>query len=76
MTNKILRIGAGLAVALPITAFALTGGGGGPLFDTASAAGYGSGKVVLCHEGKTITVAAPATQAHLNHGDTPGACAV
>ncbi len=76
MRNKLLRIGAGLAVALPITAFALTGGGGGPLLDTASAAGYGPQNVTLCHKGKTITVAAPAAQAHFSHGDTPGACAV
>jgi len=37
--------------------------------------GYGQEKVTLCHNGKnTITVGAPAVPAHLNHGDTLGAC--
>jgi hypothetical protein len=31
-------------------------------------------KVTLCHKGETITVAQPAVQAHLDHGDTLGAC--
>ena len=35
----------------------------------------GSNKVVLCHKGKkTLQVAAPAAQAHYDHGDTPGPC--
>ena len=35
----------------------------------------GQDEVVLCHKGKkTIVVAAPAVQAHLNHGDTRGPC--
>jgi hypothetical protein len=37
-------------------------------------------KVTLCHKGetgpRTITVAAPAVEAHLAHGDTLGACPV
>jgi hypothetical protein len=37
--------------------------------------GGGQQKVVtLCHKGKTITVGAPALAAHLNHGDSEGAC--
>jgi hypothetical protein len=32
-------------------------------------------KVVLCHKGKkTLTVAAPAADAHRRHGDTLGPC--
>lgn len=31
-------------------------------------------KVVLCHKGKTITVASSAVKGHSKHGDTPGAC--
>jgi hypothetical protein len=37
--------------------------------------GAGQQKVTLCRKGKnTITVGAPAQDAHLNHGDTLGAC--
>jgi hypothetical protein len=40
--------------------------------------GSGSGgldEVVLCHKDKnTITVGAPAQEAHLRHGDSLGAC--
>jgi len=32
------------------------------------------GKVTICHKGKTITISKAALQAHLNHGDTEGAC--
>lgn len=36
---------------------------------------YGRTKVTLCHKGKkTITVGAPATKAHLKHGDRLGPC--
>lgn len=31
-------------------------------------------KVTLCHKGNTIEVAQSAVQAHLDHGDTLGAC--
>jgi hypothetical protein len=35
----------------------------------------GQEKVVICHKGKrTLTVAAPAAEAHLRHGDRPGSC--
>jgi hypothetical protein len=35
----------------------------------------GQDKVSVCHKGrKTLTVGAPAEDAHLGHGDTPGAC--
>jgi hypothetical protein len=38
--------------------------------------GGGQEKVTLCHKGKTITVGAPALEAHLAHhvGDSQGAC--
>jgi hypothetical protein len=36
--------------------------------------GEGKEKVVLCHKNKTLTVGAPAQEAHLRHGDSPGAC--
>lgn len=37
--------------------------------------GLGQQKVTLCHKGKNeITVGEPAADAHLNHGDTEGAC--
>ncbi len=31
-------------------------------------------KVTICHKGRTITISSSALQAHLNHGDTEGAC--
>ena len=37
--------------------------------------GRGQEKVTICHKGQTITVARPAVDAHLAHGDTEGACA-
>ena len=36
--------------------------------------GLGREKVILCHNGTTITVGFPAQAAHLNHGDTEDAC--
>ena len=36
--------------------------------------GEGQQKVSLCHKHKTITVGAPALDAHLNHGDSKGVC--
>lgn len=39
-----------------------------------SAALAGNDKVTLCHKGDTITVAEPAVQAHLGHGDNRGEC--
>jgi hypothetical protein len=38
-------------------------------------AGSNGQKVTLCHKGKTLTVGAPAREAHLRHGDTEGPCA-
>ena len=35
---------------------------------------HGKKKVTLCHKGKTITVGAPASRAHLRHGDKLGHC--
>jgi len=34
----------------------------------------GGEKLTICHKGKTIEVAQAAVQAHLDHGDTLGAC--
>ncbi len=34
----------------------------------------GQPKVTICHKGREISVAEPAVQAHLNHGDTLGSC--
>lgn len=36
--------------------------------------GNGTTKLTICHKGQTITVGAPAVQAHVKHGDTTGAC--
>jgi hypothetical protein len=36
--------------------------------------GRGQEKVLICHKGHEIEVAAPAVDAHLRHGDTIGAC--
>ena len=33
-------------------------------------------KVAICHRGHTITVAEPALEAHLAHGDTIGPCQI
>lgn len=69
------KIIGGFLVVLPLAAFAFLGAGESPLFGNVALAGYGQEKVTLCHKGKnTLTVAAPAAQAHLNHGDTMGAC--
>ncbi|OZC03357.1 hypothetical protein [Rubricoccus marinus] len=34
----------------------------------------GSGKVTICHKGRTLRVDGNAVRAHLNHGDRRGAC--
>ena len=40
------------------------------------APGNGQEKVTICHNGNTITIGAPAVDAHVNnHGDTLGECA-
>ena len=45
--------------------------------EQAYGSGLGEEKVTLCHEGRhTITVGAPSHAAHLDHGDTLGACAL
>ncbi len=36
----------------------------------------GDQQVTICHQGKSITVAASGVRAHLQHGDTEGECAV
>ena len=62
---------AGLAVAGP-------GKGKGPsvaqyAYGPAGKA-YGKTKIIICHKGKTLRVAAPAWKGHQKHGDTLGAC--
>lgn len=75
MNKNTLQLIAGAVIGLPLVAFALFGTQGGPLFAKVASAGYGQEKVTLCHKGNnTLTVGAPAAQAHYNHGDTPGAC--
>jgi hypothetical protein len=32
-------------------------------------------RVAVCHNGKTLTLPAPAADAHMRHGDTAGLCA-
>ncbi len=80
---------AGTAAAALVAAFAAVAGAGlSSTSSSASEYQYGPGgnqygtqKVTLCHHTHskkhptvTITVGAPAVQAHLKHGDTPGAC--
>jgi hypothetical protein len=36
--------------------------------------GDGQQKITLCHKGNALTVAEPAVEAHVRHGDTLGAC--
>ena len=69
--NKAKVIG-GVLVALPLVAFAF--GAGTSSFVNVALAGYGQDKVMVCHKGKTMELPAPAVKAHLNHGDTVGAC--
>jgi hypothetical protein len=41
----------------------------------ALSAGFASAQSIeICHKGKTLTVSVNAALAHLNHGDSPGAC--
>jgi len=42
--------------------------------DNGAATVAGQPKVTLCHKGETLSVAQPAVQAHLAHGDTLGPC--
>ena len=78
MPKKPIRLRAALAVALsaalfvPLAVFA----GSGFARGSASAAQYqyGQNRVTICHRGQTISVAQPAVEAHLGHGDTLGRC--
>ena len=74
--SKIGKILGGIAVGVPLFAFALFGAGGSSVFGiNVAEAGYGQEKVTICHKGKnTLTVGAPAVKAHTAHGDTIGAC--
>ncbi len=75
MSTQLKYILGGLVVALPLASFAFFGVDSGSLFSKIASAGYGGQpKVTICHKGKTLTVAEPAVQAHVNHGDTVGAC--
>jgi len=70
---KKLKLLAGILIALPLIAFAFSGIPAS-IFTKVAFSSYGQDKVTICHNGKTMQVAAPAVQAHLNHGDTLGAC--
>lgn len=77
MRRVLLSIAVMSAVALALTVGVALANGGG----RADAAGGGSEKVTLCHippdnpsAAHTITVGAPAVDAHLAHGDTLGPC--
>lgn len=75
--SNIAKILGGIAVGVPLFTFAIFGTGDSALFGSNVAeAGYGQEKVMICHNGKTMTVAAPAAQAHVKHGDTIGACSI
>jgi hypothetical protein len=49
-------------------------GAGEPGGESEAEGGRGQEKVALCHKGKPLTVAEPAVDAHLRHGDSLGAC--
>ncbi len=49
--------------------------GPGVAQDGESGRDNGQQEITLCHKGKTLTVGAPAREAHLRHGDTEGPCA-
>ncbi len=74
MVKRIVQIGAALAIAAPLAAFAMTSAGGGTFLGNVASAGYGQSKVDMCHNGRTVSVAAPAVPAHQAQGDTVGAC--
>ena len=69
-----------LMAAAGLTALGAVGGIGAVGGGSVASAQYQYGKVTICHvAGKsgqrvTITVAAPAVPAHLDHGDTVGPC--
>lgn len=68
-----------LALSVAVTALTMLGVLGGVGFAksslTAAQYQYGKDKVTICHKGKTLKVAKPSLKAHLEHGDTLGACA-
>ena len=66
----------GIVIAAVLAIFAFTGSvSAGSLFANTASAGYGQDKVEVCHKGKkTLSIAAPAVNAHLGHGDVVGAC--
>ena len=70
-TTDIRRGWMGLLTAAPL-ALSLAGCA---VFAEPVGAGGGQDKVLVCHKGKkTLSVAEPAREAHLRHGDTPGPC--
>lgn len=73
--GNIGKILGAIVVGVPLAAFALFGVGETAVFGgNVAEAGYGQQKVTICHNGKTLTVGAPAAKAHLDHGDTVGPC--
>ena len=74
-THKQIIAGSVIATILAALAFVGIVSASPALVNVASAGYGGNNKVEICHKGKkTLSVAAPAVQAHLNHGDTVSAC--
>jgi hypothetical protein len=65
---SILSVGAAMVVVTVLSVATVA------LAEQEDGGGLGHPKLTLCHNGHTITVGAPAQEAHLKHGDMKGAC--
>ncbi len=52
----------------------ITGVFGCAVVDDRAGPGNSPDKSFVCHKGKTLDIAEPAVNAHVNHGDRRGAC--